>query len=125
MLWGAAFVLIGQYFIWGRFVYDAWLKRRTFYAVTNRRVLVVQQGWKPKTASAFIDALPAINKDDAKNGIGTLTFGIDLSTLGRRGSQSMAVMTVGAVPAFVDIDDVDSVYRLVSDLREKARTAKS
>ena len=34
-------------------------------------------------------------------------------------------MTVGNVPTFVDIDDVDSVYRLVSDLREKARTKVS
>jgi hypothetical protein len=34
-------------------------------------------------------------------------------------------MAVGAVPRFVDIDDADTVYRLVSSLREKARTPKA
>src|SRR5712692_10039307 len=29
-------------------------------------------------------------------------------------------MAVGNVPCFIDIEDVDAVYRLVSDLREKS-----
>ena len=39
MLWGIPFIVIGQYLIWGRFFHDACLKKRTFYAVTNRRIL--------------------------------------------------------------------------------------
>src|SRR5579863_4071401 len=42
--WGFPFVVIGQYMIWSRFFWDAWLKRRTYYAVTNRRVLILQEG---------------------------------------------------------------------------------
>jgi hypothetical protein len=45
-LFGIPFILIGQYMIWGRFVWDAYLKRRTYYAITNRRVLVMQDAWK-------------------------------------------------------------------------------
>ena len=37
-LWGIPFVVMGQYIIWGRFVYDYWRKGRTHYALTNRRV---------------------------------------------------------------------------------------
>jgi len=33
-------------------------------------------------------------------------------------------LSVGGVPTFVDIEDLDSVYRLVSDQRESARAAK-
>jgi hypothetical protein len=58
MIWGVPFVLIGQYLIWGRFLYDAWLKKRTHYAVTSRRVMVVQAGWKHQMVSAFLDSLP-------------------------------------------------------------------
>ncbi|HEY6263813.1 MAG TPA: hypothetical protein VIW93_03335 [Candidatus Acidoferrum sp.] len=42
VIWGVPFVLIGQYMIWGRFLNDAWLKRRTYYAITNKRLLIVQ-----------------------------------------------------------------------------------
>jgi len=32
------FKLFGNYMVWGRFLVDAWLKRRTYYDVTNRRI---------------------------------------------------------------------------------------
>src|SRR2546425_847012 len=54
MFWGIPFVLIGQYLIWGRFFYAAWKRKRTYYAVTNRRVIVVQNGWKRQMASAYL-----------------------------------------------------------------------
>src|SRR4029077_16156818 len=57
-LWGIPFIVIGQYMIWGRFFYDGWLKRRTYYAVTNRRVMVVQAGWKRKTSWIYISSIP-------------------------------------------------------------------
>jgi hypothetical protein len=34
-------------------------------------------------------------------------------------------MAIGAVPVFMDIDDVDAVYRLVAELRDKAGAARA
>lgn len=131
-LWGVPFVVIGQYLIWGRFFYDAWLKSRTYYALTNRRILVVQKGYSRKVASAYIDSVPAINKDGGDGRPGTLTFTPQVSltseffTNNRRNNWgAWNSMSVGAVPVFRDIDDLDYVYRLVSDLREKSHSAKS
>src|SRR5690348_3638393 len=45
-IWGIPFVLVGQYFIWGRFLVARWMKQRTYYAVTNKRVMAVQDGWR-------------------------------------------------------------------------------
>jgi len=43
-LWGVPFVVIGQYLIWGRFVYDGWLKRRTYYGDPGAIVPSYTQG---------------------------------------------------------------------------------
>ena len=50
IIWGTPFVIVGQYMIWGRFVYQRWKKQRTYYALTNRRALIVQQGWRGRAA---------------------------------------------------------------------------
>lgn len=126
MIWGIPFVLIGQYFIWGRFLYSAWKKKRTHYGVTDRRVVVVQEGWGGQMASAYIDVLPIVVKESSAKGIGTLRFTQPDPSRQWRGTWGgWDVMTTGTVPVFVDIDDVDSVYRLVADLREKTRATVS
>ncbi len=38
---GALLVLVGLYFVFGRFLVDAWLRGRTTYGVTNERVIIV------------------------------------------------------------------------------------
>jgi hypothetical protein len=137
MMWGVPFILIGQYLIWGRFVYDAWLKRRTHYAVTNRRVIVLQNGYRRKVVSAYLDSLPAVSKDGPDGSPGTLSFtpasgmlsnffaggSAGSSRGGNRSFQAWNSMSVGDSPVFRDIDDLDAVYRLVCDLREKSRSA--
>ena len=49
--WGTPFVLVGQYMIWGRFVYNRWLKGRTYYALTNKRAIITQTGLRGKSRS--------------------------------------------------------------------------
>jgi hypothetical protein len=125
ILWGIPFVVIGQYLIWGRFVYAGWLKRRTYYAVTNRRVLVIQNGWKRQIAAAYIDSLPSLIKAGGSSGIGILRFGPSQSMwFNNRGWGVWNALSVADQPTFVDINDVDTVYRLVSDLRERSRATK-
>lgn len=126
LVWGGAFVLMGQYMIWGRFIYTGWKKRHTHYAVTDRRVIVVQNGFSRKMVSAYIDALQTLTKEERTGGLGTLRFAQKESIWSvLRGWGVWDAMDVGSSPTFVDIDDVQAVYRLVSDLREKARTPKA
>ena len=122
-LWGIPFLVIGQYLIWGRFLYDGWLKRRTYYAVTNRRVLIMQNGWKQKTSWLHISAIPTVEREGSTTG--TLWFGPKYPVFGARGqkTRSMSRFALGAVPVFADIDDLDSVYRTVLDLRDKSEQA--
>lgn len=126
VLWGIPFVVIGQYMIWGRFVYDAWLKRHTYYAVTNLRVLLVQETWKRTTQLIFLEAIPDITREGEDTG--TMWLGEKLPLFGSRGSakRSMSRFEISQrVPVLADIDNVDSVYRLILELREKARKQSS
>ena len=69
-------------------------------------------------SSAYIDTLPALIKEAGRNGSGTLRF-TPVMPQASRNPAGWDGMAIGVVPTFVDIGDVDGVYRLVSDLREK------
>lgn len=118
-LWGVPFVLMGQYFLWGRYVYDGWLKRRTYYGVTSKRILTVQEGWNRKSTFNYIDVIPTIDKEGSQTG--TIWFGPRLPVLAGRSqsTRSTSRFSIGSTPAFVDIDNVTSVAGLVVDLREQ------
>ncbi len=124
-MWGIPFVLIGQYLIWGRFLYAAWKKKRTYYAVTNRRVLAVQNSWNRKTASAYIDTLPQLMKERSSGKPGTLRFVQPVGgwPAGRSRIPGM-LLSINHGPIFVDIDDVDSVYQLIAAPRAKTTEAE-
>jgi hypothetical protein len=120
-LWGVPFVLVGQYFIWGRFLYVAWKKKHLIYAVTDKRVLVVSLGRNRGVKATALDQMPTIEKTVRRNGTGTLTFGIGPPLTGR--GSTMGSWDGGLsspVPTFVDVEEAENVYRMISDAREKA-----
>jgi hypothetical protein len=126
VVWGIPFVLVGQYLIWGRFLYNFWKKAHIYYAVTNRRVIAVQRVPSRKVTSAYIDTLPMILKSVRSDGIGTVTFAQAEPLWSRRsGWGAWDPLSIRDIPAFVDINGAKEVYQLVAGLREKARTAQA
>lgn len=122
-LFGIPFVLMGAYFIVGRFIYKAWRKRNTYYAVTNQRVLILTKGVSREVQAAFINAVPSLNKAVRANGSGTVRFGNSspiVSMYGNTGMDFFGSFYGKDVPTFYDIPEADTVYSLVSDLRKKS-----
>ena len=91
----------------------------TYYAVTNRRVLVLQEGWRRKTSMMFLDEIPQIEKEGTS--AGTLWFGVKYPVVAprRQKTRDVSRFSLGDVPVFADIAEVDSVYRLILGLRTK------
>jgi hypothetical protein len=118
-LWGIPFLIVGNYMVWGRFLVDAWLKRRTYYAVTGQRVLILQNAWRDKFSTTYLTLIPTIRQEGTDRG--TLWFGPKLPILGGKGQRkrNMSRFWMDDVPIFADIDDVESVRRLILDLRSK------
>jgi hypothetical protein len=79
------FLMVGLYMLFGRFFFKKWKKQRAFYAVTNRRVLVLTKTFGEQLHESNIKLIPAINKRVRSDGIGTLIFGENESIFSNRG----------------------------------------
>lgn len=121
MVWGIPFVLIGQYLIWGRFLYVAWRKKVTHYAVTNLRVIAAQMKWPRRITSAYIESLPTLIKEAGSRGIGTLRFTTQSE---RRRWGAWNIMDPDGLPSFIDIEDADALYKMILNLRPKGQGYK-
>lgn len=71
-LFGIPFVIIGFYFIFGRFIYRGIKKKHTYYAVTNQRVLILTSLSNKNLQAEFINQIPCINKSVRSDGKGTI-----------------------------------------------------
>jgi len=118
MVWGIPFVAIGLYVIAGRFFVKARKKRRTYYAVTDRRVLSVERGGS--TRAAFLSLIPTLNASIRSDGSGSVTFGNSSWLYGSYANSGLDFLARGYGPeavGFYDIPDARSVVELVNDLR--------
>lgn len=120
VLWGIPFIVFAQYFLWGRFVYKAYRQRRTFYAVTNRRVLILTLTRTRQLQSLFLNQIPTITKTVRTDGTGMVAFGATSYWAGAYANSGMEFLSgrYGTIaPAFYDIADVEGVYQLI--MRQK------
>jgi hypothetical protein len=111
MLFLVPFVLIGLYLLFGSFIYSDYQKKRTYYAVTNQRVLILINSSNKVVKSKLISQIPVLNKTTNKDGIGTIQFESTAYMSDVNGSYTIDGLT------FDNIKDVDTVYKLISDLR--------
>ena len=118
LIWGGVFVVVGQYMIWGRFLYDRWKKPRTFYALTNRRALIIGHGITGrKVTSVYFEKLALIDKRVRRDGIGSVAFGGAV-----RDAWQMGKRRKPRPPTFDDVDEAESVYQHAERLRTGPET---
>jgi hypothetical protein len=104
---GIPLFLIALYFLVGRFFVKAWQKKRTFYAITNRRVLILKTGRMRSLTALEIKSLPLVEKNVRRNGSGTIYFG-QRSFVGNPGYQRLIFP-----PMFEELRDVEQVYQVL------------
>lgn len=71
-IWGVPFVLMGCYFLIGRFFHDAWRRSRTIYGLTSQRIVIV-------TSSALktieLNSIGEMRLENGKSTYGSIVFG--------------------------------------------------
>ena len=75
VLWGIPFVLIGLHLIFGRFFLEAKQRERTFYGVTNERVLIITGLLGRKVKSLSLRNLSDLSLSEGADGEGSISFG--------------------------------------------------
>jgi hypothetical protein len=112
------FVLIGLYLLVGRFFVDSAQRRRTYYALTNERILIVSGLSSRSVRSLALRSLEQIDVSERASGQGTITFG-------RSASGSFVLpgwpgMKSYQPPTFEMIADAAAVAKLIRDAQRAA-----
>jgi hypothetical protein len=74
-LWGVPFVLVGLYLIFGRFFVDAWIRQKTYYALTEERALIVSGLFSRQTTTLDLATISNVSLSEGSDGEGTISFG--------------------------------------------------
>lgn len=111
-LFGVLFIAFGAFFMGGRFWLDAWLRGRTFYAVTDRRVLILRSGPFSDFTAVALDRLPDARISEGKGGRGAIRFGQRAPIFGGNGF-SIWVPALDGTPQFLGIADARKVFDLI------------
>lgn len=103
------FVFVGAYITVGRFIFKYLRKKKTYYAVTNHRALMLTELFGRNLQAINIKTVSAVNKSSNSQGTGSIVFG-ELSQQASMYSNMGMDLFSGNVPAFFDIHNVDHVY---------------
>lgn len=128
-VFGIVMVLAGLYLMLGRFLAKRWLRRRTHYALTEKRALVLVDFMSGRSLSLHLGEVTAPTKSVRKSGIGTIQLAEKPFWMNQHWNTGLEVPAYVSKrerppPVFYDIADADRVYDLMNELRRQGRTSK-
>jgi hypothetical protein len=115
-IWGIPFCVYGSYILLGRFMVDAWVRRRQRYFVTNKRALITRAGWRGGQRSLSLEDMPFIKVTERPDGSGDVRLGPATYRRGKWGKlheRGQVVPALSPTPQFLGIADVASVFHLI------------
>lgn len=120
VFFGIPFIVMGLYFVIGRFFYKHARQKRTHYAVTNRRAIVLYSWPKRRAISAFLRELATVETAFNPDGSGTIRFGASPwwpGSMDNSGLDPFDMYRANAIPIFYDVPGARDVFRLVNELK--------
>ncbi|WP_158628761.1 PH domain-containing protein [Dyella choica] len=115
MLWGVPFVLMGLYITVGRFFVDGYLRTRTYYGVTDRRVIIISGFSGKEVKSLNLSGLNDISLKEQPDRSGSITFGASNPIYAMRRGTAWPGVNKQLAPAFDPIAEARKVYDVVRE----------
>ncbi|MCB1586997.1 MAG: hypothetical protein KDI52_11985 [Xanthomonadales bacterium] len=110
------FLIIGLYFVLGRFIVDRFIRRKTYYGITNERVIIISEFLRKITKSIDLSTLSNINLTEFQYKRGTIYLGA--YTLFDTMYEGMPSPGTGnGVPKLEMIDEAKSVYYILKNAK--------
>ena len=119
LLFGAIFVVMGLYLVFGRFIVDALLRSRTYYGVTNDRVMILSEFPRSSLKSLNLRTLSDLTISKKLDGTGNISFGPQNIFGAWYDAMPWPGMGQHQSPRFEMISEVEMVY----DIIRKAQSA--
>lgn len=117
-VWGAMLVLLALYASVGRFWVAAREADRTWYAVTDQRIIIRTGAFQERTVELSLGALRYPQLEEGPRGVGTITFGPTSPFIAHLGG-GWPGSRIGN-SALIAIPDAARVFRLIDRARAAA-----
>jgi hypothetical protein len=119
-LWGVPFVLAGLYFLFGRFLWDAYLRSHTYYGVSKQRILIVTGSRGGNVKSLSLRALADVHLRQKADGGGSIQFGFAGAFGVGAWFSGSGWPGVPTMPAFELLENVKHVYDIIRQAQRGA-----
>jgi len=123
---GLIFVIaaaLSLYRSWSRIVWDSSRRGRTFYALTDQRAFILEEGPRRRLQSIVLKDLSHLSYSEHRDGSGSVAWGRWMADTAAR-QRDYAWSFIGRrvpYPTFEEIPDVRRVYQLAQEARLSTR----
>jgi len=115
LLWGIPFVVMGLYLIAGRFFVDAYRRRRTFYGLTDSRILIASGFFTRAVTGLDLGKLAQLEIRERSDGSGTISFGPYIGSMPEWMAGSWPGAGKQLPPRFEMIESARTVYNCIRE----------
>lgn len=112
-IFGLPFCAIGFYLIFGRFIFLANQRKRTYYGVTDQRALFVTLGRQRSSQYVTFDRQLNVQKSIRGDGSGSIIFGNSQMPTWAVSMMARNQNTAAQIPTFAEIKDAAEVAALI------------
>ncbi|MBE6948477.1 MAG: PH domain-containing protein [Ruminococcaceae bacterium] len=113
-LWGIPFILVGLYITIGRFFHASYLRKRTYYVITNKKIIRLR-----RRRIDMIDGrnMPPMHLKINKDGSGTIRFGEAVYYRHGRGYRSYNYdSSYGGLLSLENVPNVAQVQQIIDQM---------